>query len=43
VQLPTATHSDQCLEAFYCSSAVNGCDEQLNRVYLNVTLVKVVL
>jgi len=24
VQLPTATHSDRCLEIFHCSSAVNG-------------------
>jgi len=24
VQLPTVTHSDRCLEIFYCSSAVNG-------------------
>jgi len=34
VQRPTATHSDRCLEAFHCSSAVSG---QLNRVHLNVT------
>jgi len=24
VQMPTATHSDRCLETFYCSSAVSG-------------------
>jgi len=24
VQLLTATYSDQCVEIFYCSSAVNG-------------------
>jgi len=24
VQMPTATHSDQCLEAFHCLSVVSG-------------------
>jgi len=24
VRLPTATHSDRCLDAFHCSSAVSG-------------------